>query len=157
MKTHILFTAILFFSVLACTSNKQETTDGKTDQSTVLEKNKNIVNRVFKELVNERNLSSIDELYVSGMVDHSPFEGDTPGIEGFRKSVKDFITMFPDLKVTVEDMIAEGDKVATRETWKGTHAITKKVVTGETMHIFRIADGKITDEWSKGWEWLQNM
>ncbi len=65
------------------------------------------------------------------MVDHSLFEGDSPGIEGFRKSVKDFIGVFPDLRENVEDMIASGVKVATRESLKGTHAATKKVVTGE--------------------------
>ena len=65
--------------------------------------------------------------------------------------------MFSDLKVTVDNMIAAGDLVATKDSWKGIHAATKKVVTGETMHVFRIADGKITDEWSNGWEWLEGL
>ena len=51
-------------------------------------------------------------------------------------------------------MIAEGDIVATRETWKVTMASNNKTLTGETMHFFRIKDGLITDEWSKGWEFL---
>ena len=101
---------------------------------------------VFTELINKRNLSAIDELYDQKMVDHGAWEGQGPGIEGFRKSVKDFIAMFPDLQVTVDNMIVAGDMIATKDSWKGTHATTKKVVTGETMHVFRIVDGKITDE-----------
>lgn len=156
MKINTPLILIVFFCLTACTSKQQENNGSAFDEAAVLDKNKNIVNNVFKELINERNLSAIDELYAKDMVDHSPFEGDSPGIGGFRKSVKDFIAMYPDLKVNIEDIIASGDKVATRESWKGTHFITKKVATGETMHIFRITDGKVTDEWSMGWDWLPN-
>jgi len=108
-------------------------------------------------LINKRNLSAIDESYSTNIIDHSPFEGEAPGIEGFMKTVKEFIDMFSDLIVLVVDTIAQGDKVTTRETWKGTHATTKKGVTGGTLHLFRIIDGKVTDEWSKGWEWLEGL
>jgi len=62
--------------------------------------------------------------------------------------------MFSSLEIKTEEIIAEGDMVATRETWKVTMASNGKTLTGETVHIFRIKDGLITDEWSKGWEWL---
>jgi len=58
------------------------------------------------------------------------------------------------LDVTMQDIIAEEDLVATRETWKVTVASDKKALNGETIHFFKIKDGLITDEWSKGWEWL---
>jgi predicted SnoaL-like aldol condensation-catalyzing enzyme len=54
----------------------------------------------------------------------------------------------------VEDIVAEGDMVSSRETWKLTRRSDQKQLSGETMHWFRVKDGKITDEWSKGWEWV---
>ena len=131
--------------------------NAKTDDKAIQEKNKNIVKSVFTELINKRNGSDIDELYDQKMVDHDAWEGQEPGIEGFKKSVKDFIAMLPDLQVTVDNMIVAGDMIATKDSWKGTHAATKKVATGETMHVFRIVNGKITDEWSNGWEWLEGL
>ncbi len=52
----------------------------------------------------------------------------------------------------VDKMIPAGDTVATKDSWKATHASTKKVVTGETMHVFLIKNAKITKGWSNGWE-----
>ena len=62
--------------------------------------------------------------------------------------------MFSQIEIKQDEMIAEGDIVATRETWKVTMVSNNKTLTGETMHFFRIKDGLITDEWSKGWEFL---
>lgn len=157
MRTKLLFLIVSFFGVIACTSKNENVNDISNDATTVLEKNKQIAASVFEQLINKRNVSAVDELYATDMIDHSPFEGEQPGIEGFKKTVKEFIDMFPDLKVTLLDTLAQGDKIATRETWKGTHVTSKKVVTGETLHLFRIQNGKITDEWSKGWEWLEGL
>ena len=153
----ILIAAVLLYGFAMCNSKDQNVITAKTDDKATHDKNKNIVMAVFTELINNCNVSAIDELYDQKMVDHGAWEGQAPGIEGFRKSVKDFIAMFPDLQVTVDNMIVAGDMVATKDSWKGTHAATKKVVTGETMHVFRIVDGKITDEWSNGWEWLEGL
>lgn len=91
------------------------------------------------------------------MVDHSAFPGQAPGTEGIKNAVGDLLETFPDLKVTVEDLIAEGDKVVSRETWRGTHGPTGKAATGSIIHIFRISEGTITDEWSLGWDWLEKL
>lgn len=113
--------------------------------------------KLFQEVINQRNISYIDEVYVPDAIDHSAFPGQAPGIAGIKEAVKGFLEIFPDLKVTVEDIIAEGNKVASRETWKGTKKSTGKSVSGSVLHIFRIQDGKITEEWSKGWEWADQL
>ena len=54
----------------------------------------------------------------------------------------------------VDVEIAEGDLVATRKTWRGDHPGGGSHLLGRTIHLFRIADGQIAEEWSAGWEWL---
>ena len=129
----------------------------KIDDKVVQEKNKSIIKSVYTEVINKRNVAVIDEFFDKKTVDHGAWEGQAPGIEGLKKSVNEFLAMFPDLHVTVDNMIAAGDMIATKDSWKGTHAASKKAVTGETMHVFRIVNGKITDEWSNGWEWLEGL
>ena len=102
---------------------------------------KTIIRRAFEEAVNRGNMGTIDELF-----DWQPVE--------VKQNLTKLRTDFPDLHVTIEDMIAEGEKVATRETWRGTHAATDKQVEGTVLHIFWIADGRVVNEWSAGWEWL---
>lgn len=122
-----------------------------------IENNKQVILHLFQEVVNQRNPSAIDDLYASNVVDHSAFPGQAPGTEGIKNAVRDFLRAFADLEVTVEDMIAEDDKVVTRETWRGTHGPTGKTATGTVIHIFRIREGQITEEWSQGWDWLENL
>ncbi|MGZ5190757.1 MAG: ester cyclase [Flavisolibacter sp.] len=153
----LLISLALVAGFVMCNSKSQQVNNTVDGDKAVQEKNKNIIKSVFTELINKRNTIAIYELYDQKMVDHGAWEDQAPGIEGFRKAVKDFIEMFPDLQVTVDNMITAGDMVATKDSWKGTHAATKKEVTGETMHVFRIVNGKITDEWSNGWEWLEGL
>ena len=154
----ILFISfVLFVGFVMCNSRGQQATTTVTDDKALQEKNKNIVKSVFNEVINKKNTDAIDGFFDPKIVDHGAWEGQAPGREGFKKAVNDFIAMFSDLQITADNMIAAGDMVATKDSWKGTHAATKKVVTGETMHVFRIVDGKITDEWSNGWEWLEGL
>lgn len=120
----------------------------------VEETNKGVVRRLFEELLNRGDLAVVDELYAKEFVDHSAGSGQTPGPAGIKQAVADFRGMFPDLKATVDDLIAEGDKVVSRETWRGTHKASGKAAVGEVIHIFRLEDGRVVEEWSKGWEWL---
>lgn len=63
---------------------------------------------------------------------------------------------FPDFNLTVDDMVAEGDKVVARITWRGTHkdeymgiAPTDKQVTMEIISIYRVEGGKLAEQWAK--------
>ncbi len=121
------------------------------------EENKAMIRHLFEEVLNRRNVVAIDALLATQYVDHSAWPGQAPGPAGPKQASTDVLAIFPDLHITLETIIAEGDEVATRETWRGTHAPTGKQVTGTVMHFFRIRDGKIVDEWSEGWGWLEQL
>jgi predicted ester cyclase len=119
-----------------------------------LEANKALVRRQFDEIWNGHNLDVIDELFAADYVGHLyPF----PAIQG-PKMVKKIAVMlrtgFPDSHYTVDDQIAEGDKVATRYTFYGTHTgdyqgfpPTGKPAQMTGTLISQIADGKFIEEW----------
>ena len=85
------------------------------------DQNKAIARRFLEEVVNKGNLAVADRLVVPDFVDHNPLPGLEAGAEGFKQSFVVFRAAFPDLKYTIEDIIAEGDKVVVRWTAKGTH------------------------------------
>ena len=116
------------------------------------EENKAIARRSW-EIVNQRNPDLIDEMYAPDFVWHEP-DQDIQGSVEAKQFVTTFFEAFPDLNVTVEDEIAEGEKIVTRWTMRGTHqgdlegiAPTGKQIelTGITIH--RIEGGKIVEEW----------
>jgi len=152
MKHIILICLVLIFT--KCSSKKEQTSLAASYELSSAEKNKELVKRVFSDMANKHNYDLVDSFYAPNIIDHSAFENQQQGREGFKKSVIEFFGMFSSLEITVHEIIAEGERVATRETWKVTLAKDKKAVNGETMHIFKIRDGLITDEWSIGWEWL---
>lgn len=154
---YLLMIFVLASGLAMCNSRQGNDSPAKPDDEAGQKNKMILVRTVFEELIGKRNLAAIDSLYDKKMVDHGAWEGQEPGLEGFRRSVKDFIEMFPDLQVTVDNMIVAGDRVATKDSWKGTHAASGKLVTGETMHVFKVVNGKITDEWSNGWEWLEGL
>ena len=92
------------------------------------EENKALIRRFFKEVWNEKNLDAIDELVAADQVDHDRPPGLPPGREGAKAFIGAYLNAFPDVKITIEDMIAKGDKVVTRWNATGTH-------TGELMGI----------------------
>ena len=118
------------------------------------EKNKAIARRWSNEIWNNGNVDIIDELYADDFVSHYP---------GFptadRESYKQWAAMeyasFADIHCTIEDLVAEGDKVVIRWIWKGSHskgnymeiAPTGKQVTITGITILRIEGGKIVEEW----------
>lgn len=118
---------------------------------------KTIVRRFFEEAVNKGNLTVVDELIAQNYLEHEGPVGQPPGLEGFKQFVSMITTAFPDLQVTIEDLIAEGDKVVARVTVRGTHrgtlmgriAPTGKSVTWTGIDIFQIADGQIVGRWNQ--------
>jgi steroid delta-isomerase-like uncharacterized protein len=120
-----------------------------------VEENKTIGRRAFEEIWNQGNLSAIDELYDANQVSHGLGMEVPPGVAGLKQFVSIYRTAYPDTHFTVEDQIAEGDKVATRWTAIGTHRgelmgilPTGKRVTVTGMAINRIAGGKIVETWN---------
>ena len=125
-------------------------------QNMTINQNRQLVLRLFEEAFDRHSISVIDELYDPDVVDHSAFPEQAPGVVGIKSAINGFFELFDDLNITVEDIIAEEYKVATRETWRAIHKPSGKDVSGTIIHIFYIRDGRITDEWSRGWDWLEN-
>jgi predicted SnoaL-like aldol condensation-catalyzing enzyme len=127
------------------------------EQNMALEQNKQLVQRLSKEVFNQRKTAVIDDIYAPDMVDHSAFPDQAPGAAGVKTAINGFFEIFSDFEVTVEDMVAQEDRLVTRETWRGTHRPSNKSALGTVIHIFRVRDGRITDEWSRGWDWLDEL
>ncbi len=87
-----------------------------------VEENKAVVRREMAELFNHTgNLDAVEEIISPDYVSYEPTSGETRGIEGARQFAATFRQAFPDLQNTIEDMVAEGDKVAVRWTTYATH------------------------------------
>lgn len=119
------------------------------------EQNKTIVRRFFDEGLSAGNMVFIEQMLDAGFTFHSAPPGLPPGPAGFKLFVGMIRSAFPDYKDTIEEVIAEGDKVVVRWTFRGTHegdfqgiAPTHKQVTTTGISIFRVAAGKITDDWT---------
>jgi predicted ester cyclase len=120
------------------------------------EDNKALLRRFYDEVINKKNLAAIDEFIHPQMVDHAAPPGVPAGIEGQRHVFSMYSTAFPDTHFTVEDMIAEGDKVVTRLSVSATqHGAymglppTGKHVTFTGIDILRIAGGKLVEHWGE--------
>src|SRR5438876_193932 len=84
------------------------------------EVNKASMRRFYDEVFNKKIRAAIDEFIDPHQVDHAAPPGTPGGLEGARQTVTMYLTAFPDLYFTVEDLIAEGDKVVARLTTRGT-------------------------------------
>jgi steroid delta-isomerase-like uncharacterized protein len=117
--------------------------------------NKEIVRRLVDGVWQDRNLALIDELVAQDYVGHDPIQPEPiRGRDGFRQFVGMYQSAFHDATVTIDDQIAEGDRVMTRWTGRGTHtgelmgiAPTGKEVTVSGITVSRLAGGKIAEEW----------
>jgi serine phosphatase RsbU (regulator of sigma subunit)/predicted ester cyclase len=104
------------------------------------------------------DLAAMDEMMAPDFVDRSLMPGQEPDREGYKRSVVELGAPFSHQRVMIEDQIAEGDKVLTRATFRGVHdqgeylgmAPTGEEWTFKAMYVYRIAGGKIVEEWSEG-------
>ncbi len=85
------------------------------------EDNKALIRGVIEEIWNKGDLAAVDRYFAPDYVDHSPLPGQAPGSEGYKQAVVAMREAFPDLRLTLEDILAQGDKVAFRYTMGGTH------------------------------------
>lgn len=117
------------------------------------EENKEKARRSW-EIVNQRDPDLIETIYPADLVWHEP-DQDIRGYEQAKQFVSTFFKALPDINITVEDVIAEGDKAVTRYTIRGTHQGETEDFgppTGRQMElkgitIHRFEDGKIVEEW----------
>ena len=119
--------------------------------------NKAHASRFFEEFWDQKNLAVADELLAPTYVDHVPGSPPdvTPGPARYKETASAYFTAFPDVRVTVEFQIAEGDMVVTRWKSHATHTgslfgmpATNKSSTVTGITIYRIAGGKIVETWT---------
>ncbi len=120
------------------------------------EKNRALVEHFVEEAFNRGNLEAAEEIYASTFISHDPTAPEEQGTPGdVKQFVNTYRTAFPDGHTTVEDSVAEGDKVAYRWTFRGTHQgglmgippTGKRVeITGITIN--RLSGGKIEEQWN---------
>ena len=121
------------------------------------EENKALARRFYEEVMNKKDVNAIDRLCAADFVDHTAMPGQRPGIEGMKESFAMFMRAFPDLRVNIEAMIAEGDIVAARFTITATHSgelmgapPTGRKVTMHGIDMIRIQAGKAIEAWHQG-------
>lgn len=124
-----------------------------------VEENKAVVSRFYEELWNNRNLTVADEIIASDCVTHQLQSGALSvgaprNPEAVKYHISEWLGGFPDLRFTVEQMIAEGDRVMSQSVMRGTHtgawlgiAPTGKEVWIRLIVTQRIAGGKIVEDW----------
>jgi steroid delta-isomerase-like uncharacterized protein len=119
------------------------------------EENKNIVHRFFAQGPSKGDLNAANKLLADDFTLHVPLPC-SPGVQGINEVIVACRAAFEGLNVTVEDMVAEGDKVAARFTAYGVHKgafmglpPTEKPIVMTGIEIFRIEDGKIAEIWGE--------
>ncbi|HEX4999831.1 MAG TPA: ester cyclase [Terriglobia bacterium] len=121
-----------------------------------LEDNKALVRRFCEEVWNKGNVDAARDIFAADYVRHDLRPGNPlPGPEGQRKIALDFRAAFPDLRMTIDLMVAENDMVVVRWTTEGTHTgrwanvePTGKHARFSGVNIFRIQDGKVVELWN---------
>jgi steroid delta-isomerase-like uncharacterized protein len=118
------------------------------------EDNKAVIRR-WIEAFNERDLQGEADVLAPGFVAHVPDAPlDLEGLEAWRGFTAPFVEAFPDLRLTIQDIAAEGDTVAARVAFRGTHRgefqglpPTGKEVAFSSMEFNRVVDGKVEEHW----------
>ena len=113
--------------------------------------NKALVQRFFEEVVNQRNLAALNQFVDPSGVNHTV----PPGMpQEANRFLSQYLNAFPDVMATVEDLMADGDKVVARVSYRATHQgafrgipPTGKQIAVMGINIFRIANGKLVEHW----------
>lgn len=120
----------------------------------VTEDNKALVRRFIEEVFNGGNLAAIDEFLAPSEVDHTLPPGLPPDRSGTEQGIRMFLQAFPDLHITIDEMIADGDKVVIRYTSRGRQRgpfwvipPLGREITVPSYLTCRIAAGKIVEMW----------
>ncbi len=123
-------------------------------QQSEIERNKAVIRRFVEEVQNQKDFEVFDELNAPEFVNLSSPPGVPSDREGGKVYLSAFLNAFPDSRFTIDDMIAEGDRVVTKKTFVGTHTgdlgeipATGKRVTLQFVDIMRVRNGRIVEHW----------
>jgi predicted ester cyclase len=128
------------------------------DGMTAPDANKALIRHVFEKVIPAGDQAAMRELVDPAWIDHDPLPGQPGGLQGAEYVVSTMHGAHPDLRFSIEDLVAEGDRVTIRWTMRGTRTgpMFGRPPTGEPVElaaivIFRIAAGKIAERWA-GWK-----
>ena len=117
-----------------------------------MQSNGNVVRRFIEEVLNQGEIDAAGQFFWEDMVVQVPLPGQGPGLEGLKNVLRGLRAAFPDMHWTINEQIAEGDKVLSRFEWTGTHRgtflgvpATDRPVTVWGMVVDRLEGGKIKD------------
>jgi predicted ester cyclase len=120
------------------------------------ESNKAVYRRWIEEGINKKHVDLVDECVAEGYVFHGPGNVTANGPAGLRELVTGYLTAFPDLHITIDDLVAEGEKVVLKVTARGTHkgplgdiAPTGRSVTITSINFTRFEGGKMIEDWQE--------
>ncbi len=103
----------------------------------------------FDLVINHKDISVCDRLIAEDYVDHDAPEGTPPGPGSVKEYLGVFLGDYPDLQVVIYDLVAEGDRVAARAEWYGSHKETEAIYHREGMVLVRCnAQGQLAERWS---------
>lgn len=117
------------------------------------------IQRIIDEAWNKGNIDALDELYAANFVGHSasPSFPDIEGLKAQKEFVQDTRNTYPDFHITIDEITIEGDTVASRWTWQGTHKgqsarlpvpPTGKQVTVSGCNVGHMQGGKLVEDWN---------
>ena len=131
-----------------------------------IEANKELVRR-YQEAHNTNDLDALNGIVAADLIAHNLMPGLPPGLEGGKLVHQMAVSAFHNFHATIEDLIAEGDKVAARMIFRGTHTggefmgipPSGRSFAFSSTAIFRIAEGKIVEHWGEedAVGWLQQL
>jgi steroid delta-isomerase-like uncharacterized protein len=118
------------------------------------EQNKAAIQRFVERAINQHNVDEFDDYYSPDLVDHALPPNIPQGLAGRKLFAATFFAAFPDMHITIEDLVAEGDKVVARQSARGTHQgelmgipPTGKQITITGMFAFRFENGRMVEQW----------
>ncbi len=127
---------------------------GTAGLSAEVEVGKEVARRFLEEILTRGDVAAIDALVAPDFVDHQPFPGVPPTRDGLKQAIPLFRAAFPDGTFVVADLFGEGDRVALRTTFRGTHQgeyagvpATGKQIEFSAIDILRVDGGRMAEHW----------
>lgn len=120
-----------------------------------LDRQREIVQQLFTAGINAGDETLIATLYAPSPAATDAGVAAAPAPAGMPISLSAFRRAIPGILATIDDLVAEGNLVAARITWRGPHPPAGTHIEGQTLHLFHLEQDQITAQWAAGWDWLE--
>jgi predicted ester cyclase len=151
-KQNFVGAILLCMTVAACAQpdSRETIKENNMNKEMATDRNKQAIRNLYEKIINERKLDQLNTV----ISDEFTTAGGPPGVEGYRQTVVSLVEGFPDIRFTIEDIMAEGEKVIVRWNWKGTHtgafrgiAASNKAISNDAIVIYEFKNGKAIRSW----------